>query len=188
MRSDAVHAHGLRYESSLNGAEDYGLWVENMEHLGYANLPDILYEYRVAEGRVIQSQERRRPLADEVRRRVLAKLGIVASEDELRLHNAIAGSATENCALEAIDQWLQKLLTANSVSGLLEPSALTEIVTERLFRAARQAALHDAHALRCYRRSALRGQGLQWRLREGWVALRAWQYRVSNSGDRHDGV
>lgn len=188
MRRGTLHSLDLRYDPTFEKSQDYDLWERLGRHARLGNLCRSYLEYNVSPADGGASAVRQKILADRVRLRQLQDLGLEVDEQGLLLHSAISRWQTDAIPLEDIIAWLQKLLRANADCGLYDQAALADVVTERLFRAARQAVLRDPQALRQYRHSGLRGHGLQWIWREWLAALRAWRYRVTAGGDRHDPV
>lgn len=106
----------LGYDSRMPPAEDYHLWVRISWQTAVRNLPEPLVRYRVHDANISSHQADviRRNVA-EIYRQQLVRLGLTPTEDELKLHYALANqrlNQDEN-TLQAALNWLTKLHRAN---------------------------------------------------------------------------
>jgi len=118
MRRSVLTRFGLRYAPEAVHAEDYDLWERAAAVTRLANIPAMLYAYRVHPGQVSErfSAEQRRQ-SDRVRGRALARLGVACSAEQLRIHCAVAtgtGCETVGASYAAL-RWIRYL--RRSVSG-----------------------------------------------------------------------
>lgn len=47
IRKDVLETNNIRYNVSLMPSEDYALWVTLLEHSKLANIPEVLFKYRI---------------------------------------------------------------------------------------------------------------------------------------------
>lgn len=160
MRRAVWVAEGEGYREDFRAAEDIDLWERLAPYARFANLPDVLLEYRVHPGQVtcVATDSMARNGA-RVRQRWLQRLGIEPTDAEMARHEAIAwvrmGSLAE---LEASGAWLGRLAAEGPKSGLLEPAALAAVLGRRWFVFA------NAHS------------------RLGWSAWRTWRAHRFGTG------
>jgi glycosyltransferase involved in cell wall biosynthesis len=121
LRAELLRRH--RYCDVL-AAEDYDLWCRMSEDTDMVNLPVVLLQYRwhdtnmSKEMQMVQEANKRMII-----RRELEKLGIVATDEDLRIHGlsfslhgfnrrgeGLSGSPGD---LEASQQWFVRLMEAN---------------------------------------------------------------------------
>lgn len=153
MRRSAWAAAGEGYREDFRAAEDIDLWERIAPHTRFANLPDVLLDYRVHPDQVTRvATDVMARNGARVRRRWLQRLGLEPTEAEQVSHEAVAwvraGSLAE---LAAAGTWLQRIAAEGGRSGLLEPAALAAVLGRRWFEFA------NAHS------------------RLGWPAWRTWR-------------
>lgn len=56
IRKSVLAATGVRYEQQFSPAEDYALWCRLLPHTEFANLPDVLLQYRLHESNTSKRQ------------------------------------------------------------------------------------------------------------------------------------
>ena len=147
MRRSALDAHTLRYDEGLAQAQDYDLWVRAAEVLRLANLPKVLLRYRLHADQVgEQAGSGQQAVADEVRDKQLAHLGVEAIATDRNWHHRIArwdfGDTLEDLA--QVERWLQTLLEANQQSQRYARASLERVIEARWWAACRA---HVRHGL-----------------------------------------
>ena len=160
MRRSVWAAEGEGYREDFRAAQDIDLWERLAPQARFANLPDVLLEYRVHPGQVtyVATDAMARNGAC-VRRRWLRRLGIEPTDAEMARHEAIAWVRSGSLAeLEASGAWLGRLAAEGPKSGLLEPAALAAVLGRRWFVFA------NAHS------------------RLGWSAWRTWRAHRFGTG------
>ncbi|WP_424681508.1 glycosyltransferase family 2 protein [Frateuria sp. YIM B11624] len=103
-----------RYRQEYQLVEDYDLFGRAMREYRIANVPVSLLRYRRHRMQSTQVKlDRMEAVTRRVRIEVLASEGIIASNEEARLHNLIRSpnSIQSLDDLRGIDAWLQKLTT-----------------------------------------------------------------------------
>jgi glycosyltransferase involved in cell wall biosynthesis len=148
------------YREDFRAAEDIDLWERLAPHTRFANLPDVLLDYRVHPGQVTAvATETMARNGARVRQRWLQRLGLKPTEPELARHEAVAwirsGTLSE---LDAAGAWLDRLAAAGAANDPVAAAALRRVVARRWFEFA------NAHS------------------RLGWPAWRAWRGHVSREG------
>ncbi|MHB9035610.1 MAG: glycosyltransferase family 2 protein [Armatimonadota bacterium] len=136
MRRDLVVREKLHYDESLAAAEDYDLSSRFSHHSRITNLPDVLMRIRVHDSSTTSrlANENNKWLSM-VHRKVLSRLGIEASEDELRVHLSVSTGAygkSKEC-VKAVERWLCGLIDANTESGCYDPDALADVLFEKWY-------------------------------------------------------
>lgn len=114
MRSAAMRSAGHCYRDEFRAAEDVDLWARLAPVVQFANLPEVLLDYRVHAGQVT---ERDRPEMSangaKVRLRMLRDCGLEVDAEERSLHeNLVAGHPGSLDELEKTGRWLEKVAGA----------------------------------------------------------------------------
>jgi glycosyltransferase involved in cell wall biosynthesis len=118
MRRDVLNAFQLRYAPHAVHAEDYDLWERASAVTRLANVPEMLYAYRV-HGEQISHRFRveQRRQADSVRARLLSRLNVPYTAEQLKTHCEIAAGtqfSTAGACYSAL-RWMRQL--RKSVTG-----------------------------------------------------------------------
>ena len=58
IRRSVLEEHGIRYEAMFSPSEDHALFCRMIPHTSFANLPDVLFQYRAWEGNTSHTQAR----------------------------------------------------------------------------------------------------------------------------------
>ncbi len=158
LRRKSIEAHNIRYNEKLEAAQDYELWVRLSNEVTFANLPEVLVEYRLHENQVgEQRSSAQRQVADSVRESQLNNLGIAASKQEIALHHQLSrwdfGNSSKD--LREIESWLEKLLKANTDGKLFDQRALESAVEQRWWAACRAHVSNGKVTWEMYRASSL---------------------------------
>lgn len=142
LRRHVLMSSGLRYQERDLQAEDYGLWVALSEFTLLANIDRILLEYRQHEQQVsCRRQESQSAGAGQIRRRLLASLGIEPSDHEFSIHQTLGslhpgwcrqqGRANVTEFLQDADQWLTRIYSVNLTVKKYAPAVLSQVLLER---------------------------------------------------------
>lgn len=157
LRKESFAAVGLQYNPEFQHSEDYDFWARASERLVLANVPQVLLRYRLAPAALDKSAFKE-AFADRTRIRLLRRLGIEASPDELALHGQIARCETvlDDSFLAAADLWLQRLEQANNVVSIYQPDTLRKLFAHRYWKLCQGAAAIGPAAWHAFRRSRWR--------------------------------
>ncbi len=126
-------AAGGGYREEFRAAEDIDLWERLADYIRFANLPQVLLEYRVHAAQVtrVASGEMATNGA-RVRLRCLQRLGLSPDAGERALHEAVAwlrnGSAV---TLAEAGVWLGRIQRANVDTPAFDPNALAHVLSGR---------------------------------------------------------
>ena len=120
MRRSVMEAHGLRSNANWSlPAEDYLFTITWSAHALYANLPQVLVDYRIGE----QNQRHGRdPVADRaaVCREVFRYFGIALTEEELDVHlllHQLVRCPVDAALARRLAQWEQELIDRAEACG-----------------------------------------------------------------------
>lgn len=105
-----------RFDTALQTAEDYDMWLRLLDRGRAACLPDVLVQYRAHPASLMHTQQEiteagvKRIVGDR-----LARLGIVPTIAELEIHRDLGMDRPQGSArsVAAVDRWLTKLDEAN---------------------------------------------------------------------------
>ncbi|QJD97556.1 glycosyltransferase [Mucilaginibacter robiniae] len=147
FRRESFEKHGLRYDEHFTNAEDYGMWVKAIDHIKFANVPEILLKYRVHSFNVSVIKASNRAVLDEIHYNMyqyfLKKLGILSyTEHELLMHRKLGLVEVEALNLNQLNeylQWLKKLVLANNQSGYFDKKFFNMVVLSYLLYVVRKA-------------------------------------------------
>ena len=126
------------YAEDFPCAEDYELWSRLCLVTQLANLGEVLYRYRRHRAQsVIRDRARQTESAARVQRRLFERLGLLPTEDELRLHAwAVRGGlAPSREGLGRLDSWFVKLVRANQKTGRHQEELLMKVVLHYWWKA-----------------------------------------------------
>ncbi len=135
--------HGLRYDESVERAQDYELWTRAAAHVRFANLPRVLQHYRVHPAQVGRKEASlQQAMADVVRARQLEALDVEANPEELALHHNLGRAIfpSGESGLDQVENWFGKILAANAGTEYLPGEALERIMSNYWGVACRRAA------------------------------------------------
>ncbi len=143
FRREAFARHALRYRSEFPGVEDWDLWTRAIRHLEFANLPEVLLDYRVVQGSASNAnRQARHEVHCAIDRANLASLGITEGIPT-ELHRTLCeGAALSWDELQRpLREWMEKLSTSNQKSGTYPNALFRQRLGERYF----QVGYHSAH-------------------------------------------
>jgi type III secretory pathway component EscV len=86
IRKNTLDKLKIKYNEEYLHSQDYELWCRAVDKLKFANIPEILIEYRVHENQIGISKKRKQDdYADLVRKQNLENTGLVFSEKEKKM-------------------------------------------------------------------------------------------------------
>lgn len=139
LRLSKVKKHELKYDESLQISEDYDFIFRCSRHMKLSNVQEVLYMYRDSETSIMKKFEdqdlKTFNTIKTVYKKVLATLGIIPSEKELRLHHAICSRKifTEFYEYEECYYWLENLRLSNDLKREYNTKIFNYILTEQFF-------------------------------------------------------
>lgn len=136
MRRDLILKHDLYYDPDFKQAEDHELWVRFARHCEVSNVPTVLLLWRNHEKQQTTAcEEEILPWAGLVHREALKDFGIIPSAEELRIHLSLhkCRFCTTREYVEAVEEWLCKLLDANDQGQTRKPDTFAQVLFERWF-------------------------------------------------------
>lgn len=139
LRTSLIRQHRLTYRVEFMHAEDYDLWSRLSDFAGLANIREPLLNYRVHPGQITENKsfvDRKRESLAAIRLRHLKKMGLVPSEDELRIHHLISDGRKPESELDFqnAEIWLKKIFDTNTKTKMLHQGWLGKIIIERWLR------------------------------------------------------
>lgn len=132
LRRNLFVRNGLYYDPAYLYIEDFELWGRALKYMKFANIQEVLLDYRISHGQVCS-----RHLAEQLetviklRTELLGELGIFPTAAEQDLHEAIMNCQIppDKDFIDRTEQWLLLLGGANKAAGKYEVG----IFTKRLF-------------------------------------------------------
>lgn len=134
FRRNVLEQFNLRYNETLSWGEDYEFWSRCVDHFPVANIDKILLMYRVhkqSASNVFKQQTSN--TAFNVREKLLRKIGLDPSLDEIRLHNSLKPTDNESIDsfLDREESWLIKIIRTNDISHVHNTDSLNKIIYKR---------------------------------------------------------
>lgn len=128
---------GFLYPEDCKYAEDYRLWTILAHHAKFANLPDVLLQYRTHENQITEKQsERSRLAARKAREAYLLDLLKNISPQELTIHHQIA-EKERTVNLDDAKLWIEKLAGINREKSLFPQETLLPVLAINWWRCCR---------------------------------------------------
>lgn len=120
----------------LESAEDYDLWVRLAKYIRFANIPEVLVNYRIhpeQRSNSIEESDANIEHKTIIRQSLIKELGIDPNDQELKLHHALSGGflKTDPGFVAVAEAWLLKLLQANQVSCQLPEPQFSQVLADR---------------------------------------------------------
>lgn len=135
MRRDAIVTYGLYYNSEYPHSEDYELWARASEFFELAVQKEILLFYRIHSAQVTKNYNEQQVLnAGRVRVSLLKRMGLVPSDLEFAIHQAISMPSVpyDKFSFIEADDWFCKIAEANRAKKIFPEPAFSRILLERL--------------------------------------------------------
>jgi glycosyltransferase involved in cell wall biosynthesis len=163
FRKRIIPDHGEFYRDIYPNSEDYDLWIRLARSVRFANLPSVLYLYRQHPAQVTKSRPDKQR---ELRRMLLAELGLDPTSDEAELHEAVSlwSFPRDPETLGRIHGWLLCLAEANKRTGKYPPSAFECVLARRWGTILHYFTRHGMGILRPYRDSILNSRCMRFDL------------------------
>lgn len=86
IRKNTLNKLKIKYNEDFLQSQDYELWCREIDKLKFANIPEVLIEYRVHENQIgISKRKKQDEAADRVRKTNLENTGLVFTEKEKKM-------------------------------------------------------------------------------------------------------
>lgn len=120
--------HGLFYDPAYTHIEDYELWGRALQFMDFANIKEVLLDYRISPDQVC-SRHRAEQLAAvaPLRLQRVRELGVEPTADQQKLHEAIMNGSLppDEKILDSAELWLLHLDKANREAGIYSAHLFT---------------------------------------------------------------
>jgi glycosyltransferase involved in cell wall biosynthesis len=136
LRREVVEKHHIRFLPEFIHAEDYEAWVRLIPLTKFANLPEVLLQYRLHEQSVSASY---RGIQEKNTYKIISKVfenaGMRVSDEEIKLFRevAYAGFKAEKEFIERAESILRRLVESNDRTHYLPDAALKKFIFEKWF-------------------------------------------------------
>ncbi len=166
LRRRLLDTHGLRFDPAYPHSEDYDFWVRCTSIADMANLPEVLVRYNDHPANISHrfSQEQD-TAANQIRVRQLVNLGIMPSDEEIALHNALTEFDLDGglAGLGAAGKWLDKILALASRRHDAAETAIYPHLARYWYGACGKQAKHGWRTWKMFRSSPIgRAAALEW--------------------------
>jgi len=137
FRKSDTDAYGFRYKE-LGGVidSDYSMWVEMTNSCLIANIPKVLFRYRINPlGLSHTYSTEQRAGAANIKKIQLEKMGLRPSDEDLVIHNATRPEYKNDIGsfLKKSENWLLKIIEANNVSRIYKAESLRKVIYRRWY-------------------------------------------------------
>jgi hypothetical protein len=133
MRRSLFTEDGLNYDPDCLFCEDYDLWDRAASLCKFANIGEVLVNYRWHPSQTSQhASPIVREYANRTRQKQLRRLNIIPTEEEFGVHQAISVGEVDPTpfALDCAESWLLKLDTANRETNTFPPQAFSKTLAD----------------------------------------------------------
>ena len=134
--------YDLKYMEGFFLAEDYELWVRALENIKAYNIQKPLVGICVHDESICHKKHNiLKSRTYDVYKKLLYKLGINPTEEELNLHSALGEYAvliSINNYLERTEKWLFKLIEANKIHKIYNSKNFNSMIDKLWFEACNQ--------------------------------------------------
>lgn len=134
IRRSVLDEHNIRYNEKFKVIQDYELWQRLVKITRFANLYDVLLEYRKLDSSVTNRSLKRSNYREQflklIYQATLDDMGISASESDLSTHMFICSSninRSHACLLEG-EVWLKKLYKRNCMNNIYNQTIFKDII------------------------------------------------------------
>ena len=120
IRRKVFVENGLFYDPRYQHIEDYELWGRALNYMDFANIQEVLLDYRISSEQICSRHGARQlESARSLRAERLKEIGIIPTSAEQELHEAIMNCRlpSDRVYLDQAEQWLLRLESANSAVG-----------------------------------------------------------------------
>lgn len=133
FRSNILKNKNLRYNEEDEGAEDYGFWVSLVDKTKFANISEILLNYRMHQANMSKIFTKDQiSSADKHRKKILSKINIIPDDNDFKIHKSLKFN-TENQIdnINKAELWLLKIIEMNSKNKYFQEEKLLKIIKRR---------------------------------------------------------
>lgn len=127
MRKSELQKHDLRYSEELKKIQDYDLWTRAIRIVRFANIPEVLLDYRIdIAAKSAEIVKRSNAVIYGIRRRQLKTLGIEITETEEDNLHFVSANQLEKVDSKIVKDLFSKILKANKAKGLYSTKFLNK--------------------------------------------------------------
>lgn len=155
FRKSAFSKNGLSYCLTETYAEDYGLWVRAINVLKFANLPEVLFHYRMHSS--TSNTDIQKEISNKLRLSQIRQLGINPVKSEFEIHKALSYYNIESNEDTLTDArlWLEKLQSYNSRTKIYPDPPFSEILAHYWYFACSKSKSTGLDSWRLFHKSRL---------------------------------
>lgn len=133
IRKCFLEKYNLSYDENVLKAQDYDLWERASIYGKLVVLSDVLLYYRVHAAQITsQKRDEQNKAADIIRKRRLARLGIIPTDREYRYHKLLSCGVDTSVTTKEMESWVKKILKGNEEKHLVESQHLRNNLEIRL--------------------------------------------------------
>lgn len=158
LRKEVLEKNEILFSPDFIHGEDYEMWIRLSSHTRFANLPEVLLQYRLHENSVSASnQSVQQEKTYNVIRLAFQKAGMQISNEEITLfrHVMYAQFKADKHFITEAERLLLQLLKANEQTKYLPEHELRRVVAEKWFHLCYNTTQLGAWVRRRYRNSNL---------------------------------
>jgi len=133
FRKKSFDKYNLRYNSTLKFSEDYELWIRALKYLKFANLQEVLLNYRISPNQMTKSTEKMENANKIIWKTQLENLGVELNDEELNMHQLLMCEKYQMVSPEACTNWFDKIIVANREKQFYDTKILMNIFRHKWY-------------------------------------------------------
>ena len=136
FRRSLLEKFNLEYDGTFDEVEDYDMWVRCSVCFPITNINKVLLLYRIHKNSKFQTHRKEvRDVTYKIRLKLLQKLGLNPSGEEMITHNSLNPMEGENVDvfLKKEGEWLTKIIKANVRTNVYAKESLSKIIYNRWY-------------------------------------------------------
>lgn len=117
IRHDLLKEHAITYDERILKSQDYKLWVDLLPYGEISMIDEVLLMYRVHSGQISSNRNTQLSYAHVVSKELAEQLSGELTDEELEIHYSLLSSEVYNNDIQALRQYMGKMLRANNRNG-----------------------------------------------------------------------
>jgi glycosyltransferase involved in cell wall biosynthesis len=154
IRKAVLVEHRLRFDPTIQVAQDYELWYRMLKVTRGTNLPERLTRYRISESQMTQAQAPRKTQeCVAIRRTMIRDLGLEPTAERMAWYDRILATKWEQSGFwfSAVASWLNEVVAANEERRVFPSRAFRSLLAEMFFYRCQCATRRGFDGLAAYR-------------------------------------
>ena len=158
IRKELIFDNDLFYNEEFRKNQDYELFLRGIDITEYANLPDVLIEYRHTEENIKRESYNQQENIFGIQKQIFLKIGVEITATELELYKNINRQIYSD-SMNIVDETynlLTKMVKGNNRKLLFETKPFQDYLAQLFENVCRNSTSSALSTLRIYQKSKLR--------------------------------